>query len=684
MRVTFAAALQAAERFAGQEPRRVGAERRTLCPFHETPGESSASLDIKEGKDGLALVQCRSKGCSREDIFKKWGFEPRSGRPIRARFPYRDAEGRELAAKLRFDDDQTPKMLWDRRLNGRKMPLYRLDSIVKARENGGSIYIAEGEKDVETLISLGFPAVCSPHGATEKRPGEKWPPEYTKALHGLSVVILQDNDEPGKAFAEHVSAELARAGSPVKLVPPFAGPKGFDVSDWIAEGHTGEELARIVESSAPFTSPTGTAEAAPTRSQIDGSSVNGAELLGSIAAFVRRFVVITNEQAVLIAVWILHTFAVEAFEVTPYLAVLSAEKRSGKSRLLEVLKLLVKSPWHAIQPSEAVLFRYIQASAPTLLLDETDALFTSNPNDRQEAVRALLNAGNRRGVTVPRCANHGEQLIHFETFCPKALAGIGKLPETVADRSFEIRMRRKKRTETAERFRPRDLATQADELKAQAEAWAAHHLAGLRLSRPALPDELGDRAQDSAEPLLAVADAAGGSWPKETRRALISLAGERPGDEQTIGIELLADCRSILSVLHRSDGHIRTELLLKELLATDGDRWKLCLSGNREPLTDRALAKILKPFEIYPKQFRDGAETPRGYSIPALLDAFERYLDPIEEENADSPSPGVAKTSKTAKQPAPVKALSVLDDAKQHPKHAFRIPETSDALEEAV
>src|SRR4051812_7141426 len=99
-----------------------------------------------------------------------------------------------------------------------------------------------------------------------------------------------------------------------------------------------------------------------------------ARLLDEIVVFLRRYVVLTAEQADAIALWIAHTHALDAFEQTPYLAITSAEKRSGKSRLLDVLTLVVARPWRALSPTEAVAFRKIEKDVPTLLLDEVDAI----------------------------------------------------------------------------------------------------------------------------------------------------------------------------------------------------------------------------------------------------------------------------------------------------------------------
>jgi len=75
--------------------------------------------------------------------------------------------------------------------------------------------------------------------------------------------------------------------------------------------------------------------------------------------------------------------------------------------------------------------------SPTLL-DEGDAIFNRKAGGNTEGLRAVLNAGNRRGTTVPRVSLEAKhpKLLEFDVFCPKAIAGIGRIPETVADRSM--------------------------------------------------------------------------------------------------------------------------------------------------------------------------------------------------------------------------------------------------------
>jgi hypothetical protein len=170
-------------------------------------------------------------------------------------------------------------------------------------------------------------------------------------------------------------------------------------------------------------------------------------LVSDLTAFIESYVVMTEAQTLVVALWAIHTHCFQAFEQTPYLAVTSPEKQCGKSRLLEVIELLVARPWMAIVPSEAVLYRQVHFSKPTLLLDEVDTIFNPQAAKYYEGHRAILNAGHRQGAMVPRCVGPKQQIENFRTYCPKMLAGIGTLPDTVADRSVPINRSRSSSSE---------------------------------------------------------------------------------------------------------------------------------------------------------------------------------------------------------------------------------------------
>lgn len=355
----------------------------------------------------------------------------------------------------------------------------------------------------------------------------------------------------------------------------------------------------------------------------------GAALLEDAAGFVRRFLVLDREQADVVALWVVHTWAFDAATTTPYLAVASAEKRSGKSRLLEVAALLVAKPWRAITPSEAVVFRKIAADTPTLLLDEYDAIF-GRKDGSTEGLRAILNAGFQAGTTVPRCVGEGSKMRvwDFSVFCPKMLAGIGELPDTVRDRSIVVRMKRRAPGERVDRFRRRDAEGVAAPIReALGDFWPGH-VDALRDARPEIPAELDDRAADAWEPLLAIADLAGGDWPERARKAALALSVGHARDDDSIGVRLLADVRRVFT--ERGCNHMATAALIDALAEPEDSPWGDWRDG---PIRPRALARLLRPYGVAAKVIRVDERTPRGFQKEQFEDAWRRYLPPPTAPN---------------------------------------------------
>jgi Protein of unknown function (DUF3631) len=332
-------------------------------------------------------------------------------------------------------------------------------------------------------------------------------------------------------------------------------------------------------------------------------------------------------QVVASTLWVAHTHAVAVADTTPYLAILSAEKRSGKTRLLDVLELLVSRPWRPVEPSDAVVYSMMEQRHPTLLLDEADALFGSKLAAAQhEALRGILNASNRRGTPVARLEMYGRErrLAEFDAFGPKAFAGIRTIPDTLRDRSIIIELRRRAPSETVERFRRRDAAPEAAPVKAAlVEALASVDL----VDRPELPAELDDRAADGWEPLLAIADAAGGEWPAKARRAALALSGERASEDESQGVRLLADIREVFR--HWPGERIPSAELVHELCSREESPWG---DLNGRTLTMQRLAGQLRPYGIRPALRRVAGEPERSYVRAGFADAWARYLGPLPEE----------------------------------------------------
>jgi hypothetical protein len=365
-----------------------------------------------------------------------------------------------------------------------------------------------------------------------------------------------------------------------------------------------------------------------------------AEALDDVERFIRRYMVLTKEQSTLLALWTAQTHARDAFDYVAYVHIKSPMPECGKTRLLEVLEALVLKPWFTGRVTAAVLMRKVHVEHPVTLLDESDAAFNGE-KEYAEALRGMLNTGFQRSGKASACVGQGANLTYqdFSTFGPKAIAGIGKLPSTVESRSIPIALKRRTKDETVTKWRRRDAWQHASDVRASLAA-AMHPLVEtLRAARPTLPDGLSDRAEDVLEPLFAIADAAGGRWPQDARRAAVVLMGYgarlAQEAEQAIGLELLEDIRMIFE----QEGNPEALLtngnpsaippmtgLLPALIALDDRPWATFQKGGK-PLTSHTLRRLLKGFDVSPAgNLRFGDVVLKGYRLAAFIDAFARYL----------------------------------------------------------
>jgi len=250
--------------------------------------------------------------------------------------------------------------------------------------------------------------------------------------------------------------------------------------------------------------------------------VNAADLLDEIRDTVHRFIVCDAYVAVAAALWIAFTWFINFVQVAPIAAIVSPEKRCGKTQLLDVLGRLSYRSLVASNISPAAVFRTIEAHSPTLLIDEADSFLKEN-----EEMRGVLNSGHtRQSAVIIRLEAVGDSFEprQYITWGAKALASIGPLQGTIMDRSIVLPLRRKLPQEKVERLRHAD-PDHFTSLVRRLARLADDHGQDVAQARPALPEELNDRAQDSWEPLLAIADLAGGAWPRLARTAALNLSG---------------------------------------------------------------------------------------------------------------------------------------------------------------
>lgn len=206
-----------------------------------------SSLGVAENGNKL-LVTCHA-GCPTESVVEAMGLTMRDlfydsfKEEPEAVYEYTDEHGDLLYEALRFPgkkfkqrrcDPETREMVWG--LDGVHRVLYRLPEVVYAAEQGRTIYVCEGEKDVDALRAIGKAATCNSGGAGS------WKPDYAEYLRGARVIIIADKDEPGLKHAADVARSLEGIAQSVHVVQAKTGK---DAADHLAAGHGVEEFIQI-------------------------------------------------------------------------------------------------------------------------------------------------------------------------------------------------------------------------------------------------------------------------------------------------------------------------------------------------------------------------------------------------------------------------------------------------------
>jgi putative DNA primase/helicase len=368
-------------------------------------------------------------------------------------------------------------------------------------------------------------------------------------------------------------------------------------------------------------------------------SVDGRVLLDELLGVLERFVVLPKWAAETLALWVVHTYAYHLRNVSTYLGIESPQKRCGKTTLLSVLSELVNRPVVAANISPPAFFRVIEETRPTLLIDEADTFLAGN-----DELRGILNAGySRKTAYVVRVAtkrfaktpntkhqtpeklqgpnskfknSEGSRLARFSCWCPKVMAAIGRLPETLADRCIVICMQRKTAQEQCERLRN----LKSEELQRKCARFAQDNQERIASAQPELPDSLNDRAADIWEPLLALADLAGGDWPQLARHAAAGL--NAAAQESNPIASLLAELA--IAFVEADSDQLFSRSLVAALNASPDRPWSELNKG--KPVTELWLAQQLRPYGIRPRTRRIGEERAKGYAQEDFQETFRRYV----------------------------------------------------------
>jgi hypothetical protein len=373
------------------------------------------------------------------------------------------------------------------------------------------------------------------------------------------------------------------------------------------------------------------------------------ELLADLQAYFSRFAVFRDRRIpLLLAAWTLGTYCYRVFRVFPYLALRSPEKRCGKSRVLDQLSLVAfNASSRVVHPTEAQVFRGPSRNGGTLLLDEIEALGHAD-KEMYAGLLAVLNSGFEQGGSVPRLektATGSFQEVSFETYCPRAIAGIKKLADTLEDRSIIIGMQRKLAREKTERFSPTRLDGTAQHLRDRCYLWALTHAQDLHEVYEVADttfsdlDFLDDRARDLWEPLVsitAIADVTRGDKTHTLTTDLTGLARDlgqvREGtiEHSTAAQILQALCRIAEhgSVPNQTAVSLAPQELANQLRETL--KWS--------SLSTRYLATLLAPLGLHAQKTRQETKVIRAYhlKLDELAELCERYGSVDEKGNENN------------------------------------------------
>lgn len=350
------------------------------------------------------------------------------------------------------------------------------------------------------------------------------------------------------------------------------------------------------------------------------SPVDGTVLADSINNLLNKYLSLPDGASETMTMWILHTYGVNLFDFTPRLCILSPEKRCGKTSLLTLLHYLSFQTIIVAGITTAAMFRSIDKWHPTVIIDEIDTFLKENSE-----LRGVINVGYNKNGRVSRTETVGKRvdIKLFDCYAPVAMAGIGSIPGTIADRGIIITMRRKMRCEDIPQIRTRNIIPITEELQRKCLRFMLDNSERIANVKPDIPITFNDRAADIWEPLYAIATAISPEWLERVRSASIKLIRANDlDDEAAPGEKLLSDIKQIFDDKNR-EWIATTELvgLLNKIENSPWGEW-----NNGKGLTVHSLPKLLRPFGIVSEQSRVDGSRSRRYNRKQFTDVFSRYL----------------------------------------------------------
>jgi len=352
--------------------------------------------------------------------------------------------------------------------------------------------------------------------------------------------------------------------------------------------------------------------------------------LKKLRAFISSYLFI-SDPAILypISYWIAGTYIYESFDSFPYMVITAMTKRSGKTRLSELIAFTCNMPFRVAGATAASLFHAIQQNKPTIIWDEAESL----SSEASSVVRAFLNVGYRKGQTIPRTC--GSEMVDWPTYCPKVFVLIGHVFDTLRDRSIIVRMTRGKSsdTENLKRFSYEQCKAEGaeliDELRAMMAENASDILDAYEKENLAF---LTDRDEEIWRCLFAIGKVLEPDAYKSMKRTSVDMATEKTApvkvwgnqiekeeraEKEEYATRLLKDLASVTANVKA----ISSSDAITKLREIDVAPWR---KYQGDGLNMNMLADLLNAVFLAPKVIRIGKKVYRGYTRADILSAVKK------------------------------------------------------------
>ncbi|MEA3277224.1 MAG: DUF3631 domain-containing protein [Pseudomonadota bacterium] len=352
--------------------------------------------------------------------------------------------------------------------------------------------------------------------------------------------------------------------------------------------------------------------------------VSGVALLDSILDLLTRFMVMRREDAIACALWAVHSHLFDVFSHTARLLITAPDAECGKTLLMShLIGGMVRRPQPVELMKAAPFFRLAEDHKPCFLIDECDVFLRED----SDLIPAINNGWEPHGA-VPRCVGDDNEVRLFGTHTPVVLAGIDlerKLAPTTISRSIVVSLDRAAEDEIADKaaYDARQHKKVFREVGRKIARWCADNRERIARHEPTLPPKVRNRLADKWTPLFAIAEVAGGHWPKLAETALFSRADTR---EPSKALQLLID---MAGAFQGGKTKLFTKTILARLEQIEDGPWSEYNFRAREPeqrrISDRQMSALAAQYKVKPGSIRIGGDHRKGYRRSEMEKAVERY-----------------------------------------------------------